>query len=98
MQLQLGLVLTQWLHALSPQQDNRLNPVFVPHTTGLRHVVVPHTTVSTPSWSLSLRAVIEFRHEWLQLGVVPHTAGLRHVVVPHTTVATRYFPPGLYHD
>ena len=32
--------------------------------------------------------VIEFRHEWLQLGVVPHTAGLRHVVVPHTTVAT----------
>ena len=78
MQLQLGLVLTQWLHALSPQQDNNgcnsgfnpvvvphttgLNPVVVPHTTGLRHVVVPHTTVSTPSWSLSLRAVIELRH------------------------------------
>ena len=54
-QLQLGLVLTQWLHALTPQQDNNVIELrhewlqlgFVPHTTGLRHVVVPHTTVAT---------------------------------------------------
>ena len=56
-QLQLGLVLTQWLHALSPQQDNNV---------------------------YACGAVIELRHEWLQLGVVPHTTGFNPVVVPHT--------------
>ena len=60
--MQLGLVLTQWLHALPPQQDNnvyaRLRAVLelqhewlqlgvVPHTTGLNPVVVPHTTIAT---------------------------------------------------
>ena len=59
--MQLGLVLTQWLHALPPQQDNNvyacggvielrhewLQLGVVPHTTGLNPVVVPHTTIAT---------------------------------------------------
>jgi hypothetical protein len=72
-QLQLGLVLTQWLHALSPQQDNnayaRLRAVLELQHEWLQLGVVPHTTGFNPV-------------------VVPHTMGLNPVVVPHTTVAT----------